>query len=132
MSGLRTKWEGRSDSKEYKPLPQGDYHAAITGCSYDEVENKVSFEFTISDADYAKRKVWDNLSVDSFGWKIKKNFEAIKVWTNPDSTEELVSNCENALNKEVCVTVVQNAGKNGKIYNKVRDVKLLSEQDIPF
>jgi hypothetical protein len=135
MTGLRANWEG---SEEFLPLPRGFYPAVITGCMFDQTEDKVSFEFTLTNP--ANRRVWDNIPVETFGWKIRKFFEALEVWTNPDTDDELIKNCQAALNKNVEIEVVQSKPTPaGKIYNNVKGLKLLfsagtavTESDIPF
>jgi len=125
MSGLRTNWESAGlEKKEFTPLPNGTYHATVTGCMFNQSEKKVNFEFTITDSDYQNRKVWDNLDVVKVGWKIKKNFQALGVWTDPDTDDELVKNCEAALNKGAEVDVTSREYQ-GKTYNNVKTVKPL-------
>lgn len=138
MSGLKTTW-GDEDKKEFKALPNGVYHATVSGAqltkSKDNTEDVVEFEFTVTDSDHANRKLWDKCNVQKVAWKVKKNFTALGVWpeNEPDSIDELLPLCGQALNKSVEVKVTTRE-YNGKFYNNAEVVKVIdtADQDIPF
>ena len=130
---------GDSEKKEYKALPNGNYHATVTGCTLSETngEQTFEFEFTVTDSDYANRKLWDKANVAKVAWKVKKNFKALGVWPNQDPTDvsQVAPLCAKVLNKPVEVKVTSRE-YNGKIYNNAEPVRVLdstaTEEDLPF
>lgn len=55
-----------STKKEYAPIPEGEYKAQITDISIIDGEDEVKFsvEYTISEGEFSKRKLWFNVTLD--------------------------------------------------------------------
>lgn len=147
IAGEGINWAGKDT--DFPALPNGVYHAQVTGCMLRKGEltrsweldaegepmDIVDFEYTITDADHQNRKLWDRAAVQSHAWKVKKMFTGLGVWPTeePRTVEELPALCGQALNTVVEVKVKTFQKKDGTFGNSVDSVKAidLDNADVP-
>lgn len=84
-----------SAKKEYTPIPEGEYKAQITDVSITEGEDesKFSVEYTISEGEFSKRKLWFNVTLDGSTSDNKLKFikQQICKMANVESTKNDVT-----------------------------------------
>ena len=52
------------EAKSFDALPKGEYTATLTHTTINLVDNRLEWEFRVSDGEYANRKLWRNVPWD--------------------------------------------------------------------
>jgi len=104
----------------YTPLPEGNYLVRVVGVERKQGSKAPYLAFTLAveqPTEYANRKLFENVSLsDAARWKLKQALEAL---TGKPIEGRIRLNLATLAGKHALVTVTQDAGKDGNIYNDV-------------
>jgi hypothetical protein len=103
---------------EYKKIPDGEYVAMVTSAMVNATKSpRVELEYTITEGDFTKRKVWQNYNLNESGvpW-LKAELEKLGAPIK--------------LAKELTWALEKINGANVKIFVKSKDVKNVATNSI--
>jgi len=120
----KTETDYEDEKSDFEPLPEGVYHATITDAAFSvggDYGDQVKLEYTVTDGDFSKRKVWANYRMEDKNsrkyFKIAMSRLAFDRETINDPTK-LTGMLETCLSTPIELFVKQTVSKtNGKTYN---------------